>query len=557
MKKPLLITSVAVLVAFVVLWLFAPPAYRQAKERRSVAQTRRFLERGDFRNASLSARRTLQLNSRNLEACRALADLAERAHSPNALDWRRRIVELAPSIENKLALASTALRTQGPPFLLAAQTLQDLTPEAQWLPAYHVMAAELALKLHDFSEARRQFEEAGRLEPGNELHRVNLAVLLLQSTNSAEIAGARATLENLCSDTNLAVVALRWLVVDSLKNAQLSQAERFSKQLLNDPRADFDDYLQHLTILQQANSASFDSYLSAVQVQSITNAPEVYALTLWMAGHGLAKEGLDWLTRSSAAVQRQQPVPLAITECYIAKKDWSALDIYLQTGAWGDLEFLRKAFFSHSASEQNQKQASDTRWRAAVRDAGDRLGSLLMLLRLANGWGQDNYREDLLWQIARRFPGERWARLELSHLYQTTGNTRGLNKLAAFLAEANASDFEAQNNVAATLLLLNLDLPRATQLAREIYEQHGEQPIVASTYAFSLFVQGRTSDALDVFKSFKIEDLENPSIALYYGIFLNAAGETNKAAKFLQIARERVTSFLPEERALIAKIERP
>src|ERR1041385_6419178 len=131
MKKPILIAGAALTVACgVTLFFYARPAYRQFKERRSVAQTRRFLKRGDFRNASLSARRTLQLNPRNLEACGALAELAERAHSPNALDWRRRIVELAPSIENKLALAFTALRAQGPPFPLVSQTLQDLRAEA-------------------------------------------------------------------------------------------------------------------------------------------------------------------------------------------------------------------------------------------------------------------------------------------------------------------------------------------------------------------------------------------------------------------------------------------
>ena len=77
-------------------------------------QARKYMAQGDYRNASLSARQTLRANPRNLEACDIMADLAERSRSPYALDWRGRIVELAPTIQNKLLLASAALRSQGP-----------------------------------------------------------------------------------------------------------------------------------------------------------------------------------------------------------------------------------------------------------------------------------------------------------------------------------------------------------------------------------------------------------------------------------------------------------
>jgi len=191
MKNSIVIVGVALLAGFLALWLFARPAYRHYKERRSLALTRQFLARGDFRNASLSARQTLQANPRNVEACRVMAELAQRSRSPHLLDWRRRIVELAPTIENKLLLASAALREQDPPYPLASQTLEGLNTAGKAVAAWHVMEAELALKLHKLPEARAQFEEAARLEPSNELHQVNLAVLRLQSTNSADAAGAR------------------------------------------------------------------------------------------------------------------------------------------------------------------------------------------------------------------------------------------------------------------------------------------------------------------------------------------------------------------------------
>src|SRR5207249_11751701 len=141
-----------------------------------IERARQFKAKGDFRNASLSARQTLAVNPRNLEACRILAEIAETSRSPHALDWRRRIAELDSTIENKLMLASTALRTQPPPCALATQTLKELEDSAKNVPAYHALSAELALKLNKVAEAAAHFEEASRLEPTNDLHQLNLAV---------------------------------------------------------------------------------------------------------------------------------------------------------------------------------------------------------------------------------------------------------------------------------------------------------------------------------------------------------------------------------------------
>jgi len=62
---------------------------------------------------------------------------------------------------------------------------------------------------------------------------------------------------------------------------------------------------------------------------------------------------------------------------------------------------------------------------------------------------------------------------------------------------------------------------------------------------------------LDAFAKFKTEELESPPIALYYGVFLSANGETNKAVKYLEIARVKAGALLPEERALMAKAADP
>jgi predicted Zn-dependent protease len=553
MKKAIL-ASLVIAVGCLGLWFFGRPAYRHYEERRALERAKTFLAKGDYRNASLSARQTLQVNPLNLEACELMADLAEKSRSPYVLDWRRRIVEVAPTLQNKLQLAAAALHAQAPPYPLAAQTLDELKDAAAGVAAYHALAAELALRLKRPEEAVAQFEQASRLEPTNELPQLNLAVLHLQSTNAGAASAARATLERLRASTNVGTVALRWLVAESLDRNDLSSAERFSRQLLADAHAAPDDRLQHLTILQRSNNPEFKPYLAALERNSLTNAAEVYGISTWMVGHGLVGDALAWVTGCPAKLRAEQPVPLALVDCYVAKKDWRGLDTSLQEQKWGDREFLRFAFLSRSAAELNQKLAADSRWHSAIREADERLGPLTALMTMATTWGRDQAREDLLWQIAQRFPRERWALRELERLYLAAGNTHGLNKVYSTLASYTPNDLIAQNNLAATSLLLRLNLSQAHALAKEVFTRHPKEAIVPSTcatYAFSLHLQGRTKEGLGVLEKLKPDALETPSVALYYGLLLSASGETNKAGKYLALAQK--ADLLPEEKALAAE----
>src|ERR1035438_314496 len=92
MKKAVL-GSLIIVFGCLALWFYGRPAYRHYRETRAIERARKALSKGDYRNASLSARQALQANPVNLEACQLMADLAERSRSPFILDWRRRIVE--------------------------------------------------------------------------------------------------------------------------------------------------------------------------------------------------------------------------------------------------------------------------------------------------------------------------------------------------------------------------------------------------------------------------------------------------------------------------------
>ena len=92
----------------------------------------------------------------------------------------------------------------------------------------------------------------------------------------------------------------------------------------------------------------------------------------------------------------------------------------------------------------------------------------------------------------------------------------GLNRIYDSRLElpAGSEDVTNRNDFACTSLLLGIHLPRAHAIARQLHEQTPKDLILASTYAFSLQVQGKTNEALKVFSKFEPKTLEEPAVAL-------------------------------------------
>jgi hypothetical protein len=270
-----------------------------------------------------------------------------------------------------------------------------------------------------------------------------------------------------------------------------------------------------------------------------------------MVGNGFVDDAFTWLQALPAAGRAQQPVLLALTDCYVAKADWAALDAFLEPQKWGELDFLRFAFRSRAAQQQNQPLGAASNWRSAVTQAGDRLGALSSLLQMAERWNRPADRENLLWRIVGRFPGQRWALHELERNYGTAGNTGGLNKVYEALFALNPNDPGLKNNLAATSLLLKLNQTRAYSQARELYESANTNAVFVSTYAFALHMQGKSADGRKLMQALPEAELQRPEIATYYAVLLCATGARDQAAVYF-IAAEKA-QLLPEERQLLAQ----
>jgi tetratricopeptide (TPR) repeat protein len=527
-------------------WHFGLPAYRQFKERRALRLAQAFIRTGAFENARLSARQTLALNPTNVEACRLMAHLVERSRAPQAIAWRKRVAELSPSISNQLDLAACALLFEAPPFPTTSAILDRICPSASNQVSFHLISAERALRLHQLPEAEREFSEAVRLEPTNQLHCFNSAILRLQSPDVPVANEARSRLTALVNDPLLGASALRSLVADAFIRQDWQGAIKLSKRLLAETNAAFADYMEHLSILQAAHHPDFKAHLASLERAAATNLSNATDLGSWLNHRNLAGETLAWAQTLGPTLESMHPIRLLTAEAYMRQENWTGLQKWLRNQKWDDQDFERFALLARAWQADGATTAAQVDWHRSVRLASERPERLAALATLAQEWGWTNELEALLWHAAREHSRERWAAGALERILHREGNTRALLELYTIRLQHNATDLVAMNNLATVCLLLKTNLAQAYKWADELYRQNPTNASAVSTYALSLYVRGRVSEAVGAMSRLDAAELQRPGTAVYYVGLLTAAGDCEKAEVY-RAAAER-SSLLPEER---------
>jgi len=249
------------------------------------------------------------------------------------------------------------------------------------------------------------------------------------------------------------------------------------------------------------------------------------------------------------SMQTNQPLPLILADCYLATTNWPALLATLQQPTWGEMDFLRFLYRARALKERRMDTAAKAEWAKSVKAADGQLDRLAVLQRSAGGWAWLAEQEEVLWLIVNRYPREKWAFQPLAELLHARGNTRSLMVLFARALEMDPRNTSAKNNLAMVALLLNAVEKKPHDLALELYQADRGNPVYASTYSFSLYLQAKSPEAVLVLEGLKPEQLEEPSVAAYYGIALEAAGNKTKAKKFLDLAAR--ARLLPEEKKLV------
>lgn len=544
---------VGILIFIIAFFSIVPGLYSQWQLRRLIEQGNAQLAAGDFKAASLTGRRAIQLNDTNVEACRLLAELTERTGVSTAVEWRQRVLYLngaAPA--DLVALARTALRFGE--IQKAADALGKI-PEGETQNAeYHLTAANLAAAKNNPAKRAEHLREAVRLAPSNPSYRLQLAATQLESADFSAQDQGRATLLQLQNDPAVAKDATMRLLLDASKRFDSARAVALAQQIIASDDATFTDQIAALNALSRARDPGYDALLERLKTEAQSAPEKAGALLSWMNLNQLSFEAAKWGQTLPPEVLGQRPVAIAFSEAYVNTRDWDSLLKFLKNVDWKSLDFLRLALMARALREKGDDSAFRVQWNAAIQATKGNPDTLVPLAEDVLRWGWEAEAIDLLWLVAKDRAKGKPALISLYDYYAQARDTQNLYRVLLRLDELQPDDRKIQNNLAQISLLLHLNVERAQKLALSLHQAEPKNPVYASTYAFSLHDRGDNAKALKVFQTLPEEDLRQPAVAAYYGIILAALGDRPRASEFLALAN--TAALLPEEKALVEKAQR-
>jgi tetratricopeptide (TPR) repeat protein len=524
-------------------------------EDKRVDRARVSLEKGDFKRAALDARAVLDSNPQNTEANRLIAKAMEASGSPAALSWRVRLQSLLPDdAENLLALAKDALDAGD--LARAKSAIERLKPAETLTATFHEVSARLAMSRRDTAAAETHLQEACRLAPNENRHRLALATLLVDSKRPESRAAALGVLGELAGQPDSSLPALRILLGDAQKHAQPGRIKELALALTEAPGATFSDKLKRLGILRKLDSLGSASYLGELRELAKSNADHLLDLLMWMNQNDLALIASEWLPEFPKELLSKPPGCIGAAETYIKCAEWAKLRKLVEGGSWGDFDYMRRAYLSRALDRLRDGDAGAAEWKNAVsaaQSAPDGPARLERLAKAAEAWHWDQRVEDVCWLLARTGHCPRWALdLLLVNAYRQ-GNTAQVQMAASLISKADPGGITARNFYTFISLLTRTQEGDPHRRAKDLYEELPTDPAVTATYALSLYQRGKMSEAVAAMATMKPEELRKPGgrFAFFHGVFLIAADRSAEAEEFLQLAGNR--TLLPEEKAILLR----
>jgi len=527
-------------------------------ESRLLKRASAMLEKDDFATADHLARQVLQHHRDSLPAFYILAEATEKQNSEETVSWRAQIARLQPdNIDSQLNLASAALRFGQ--IDLARKTLERVAPQAQDQAPFHVVAGWLARAEGNLAEQEQQFDVAVNKDPKNDLYKFNLAALQIRSQDPEKSTRARDDLERLTQVSQFRTGALRALLNDAVDRNDIQSADRFAQQLQMSPQVSFGDYLLCLNFYRKLDAKKFGELLEKVKPVAARNAGDLGLLMDWMNENGLASEVVKWMDKLPAATTAKPPPAIAISAAFAEQKNWSRLRRWTRSESWGEEDYLRLAYQGFAARQSRQSSADaefDTLWHAALHVAADHPDREIKLARLATKWNLPIESEEL-WSRLSHIPASRREALDaLYRIYRANNNLKKLYDVLQRLHDASPNEIGITSNLARLGLNIDQNTKQAQQLAKQAYERAPDDVSCAVTYAFSLYVQGRTTEGMEVLRKLSPEALHESHAAVYAAILLLDENQTDGAKEYIQVAR-RGPIYSEEKRLLedeLAKI---
>jgi hypothetical protein len=188
-------------------------------------------------------------------------------------------------------------------------------------------------------------------------------------------------------------------------------------------------------------------------------------------------------------------------------------------------------------------------WRAATHAAAGQPDHEIKLARLASKWNLAIESEELWSNLSRNPPTRREALDALQKLYRANNDLRKLYDVLQRLHEISPNEIAIAAGLARLGLNIDQNTKQAQELAKQAYDHAPQDWNCAITYAFSLYVQGRTTEGLEVLKKLPPDALRDPHNAVYAAVLLLDLNQGDAAREYIQSAK-RGQLYSEEKRLL-------
>lgn len=533
-------------VGYLLAWHVARPFYKSWREKRANEVAREYLQKGDYPNAILAVRKTLQYNKTNIEAWKLAVEITEKQGVQDVVFYQLQLANVQPTFENRLKALQVAVKYND--FRDADSIISKVGEEGSKSAEFLELASTVSRRMGNATRAKYYLMSLVSLQPSNNKARFDLAQLRLMEGVAENKPSIRADIRNLASDPEIRPRALALLLTDSLQAQNSTEALELADQLAALPDTPPPSRVLVIDAYRRYAPTRFKTYLAQTEQDFASDAMKVIILTNYLISNEMAADTRAWIDSLDEKVKSNEGVQVSYAYALMMTKDLDGMEAYLRNCKWQENEFARYALLAYRYRLAGRDREFADTWKLAVIEVGNNPRRLQTLTAQVTAWGWQDQKFELLWKRFMLEPSNQSLRNQLVAWEQSHGNTAGLNRLFARITEIDPNDLDSKNNYAYTSILLGINTERANQAALEVYRAKPNNHYYATTEALALYRQRKYAEALEIMQNMGVQAMTQPARAMLHAAILIANGRYDEGSNMMMGLNP--STLLPEERAL-------